>query len=124
MAKGVEISFQVNDSREEEKTVAELANLTGNIINAESQIQWRIFHVTLGDQKFYKVLFSGPKVTRLHPELERKIRERFDTLSRMPIGELSAMYTEKRKSPDFRVEAIQDLKEEYDLWQDKFWQYF
>jgi uncharacterized protein len=124
MTKGLEISFQVNDSRHEETIVMHLANLTGNEMRKKAELQWRIFNVTLGENRFFKVLFTGPKVNRLHPELEKEIRQYFDSLSKMSTDELNKKYGEKMKEQDFRVEHIRELKEEYDLWQDKFWQYF
>lgn len=124
MTKGLEISFQVNDSRHEETIVMHLANLTGNEMRKKAELQWRIFNVTLGENRFFKVLFTGPKVNRLHPELEKEIRQYFDSLSKMSTDELNKKYGEKMKEKDFRVEHIRELKEEYDLWQDKFWQYF
>lgn len=124
MTKGLEISFQVNDSRQEETIVMHLANLTGNEMRKKAELQWRIFNVTLGENRFFKVLFTGPKVNRLHPELEKEIRQYFDSLSKMSTDELNKKYGEKMKEQDFRVEHIRELKEEYDLWQDKFWQYF
>jgi hypothetical protein len=63
-------------------------------------------------------------VNRLHPKLENEIKEYFDTLSKASVDELNREYGEKSRESDFRVEHIQELKEEYDLWQDKFWQYF
>jgi uncharacterized protein len=124
MGKGLEISFQVNDSKHEETVVMHLANLTGNEMKKKAELQWRIFNVTLGENRFFKVLFTGPRVNRLHPKLENEIKEYFDTLSKASVDELNREYGEKSREPDFRVEHIQELKEEYDLWQDKFWQYF
>ena len=124
MGKGLEISFQLNNDSEGEKTVLALANLTGNKMRSVADIQWRIFHVTLGENKFYKVLFSGPKVSRLHLEFEKRIREFFDSTSHMDYRDLMELYARESKADAFRKEKLTELEEEYDLWQDKFWQYF
>ena len=99
-------------------------NITGNDLKGEFDLDWRIFHVTLGENKFFKVLFTGKKVGKLHPGVERKIREHFDELSKLELNELMSQYREKQASGDFKKVDIKELKEEYDLWQDKFWLYF
>ena len=124
MSKGLEISFQLSSDREGEKTVLALANITGNRMRKISDLHWRIFHVTLGENKFYKVLFTGPKVSKLHPEFEKQIKEFFDSISHNEYGKLMEMYGREKRSEGFTEEKIMELKEEYDLWQDKFWLYF
>ena len=82
MEKGLEISFQLKNDREGQETVLALANITGNDMENEFEVDWRIFHVTLGENKFFKVLYTGKKVGKLHPGIEKKIREHFDELSK------------------------------------------
>ena len=101
-----------------------LGNLTGNDMKDELDIDWRIFHVTLGENKFFKVLYTGKKVGKLHPGVEKRIREHFDHLSKMGLNDLLRQYKEKQTDSNFKKVDIKELKEEYDLWQDKFWLYF
>lgn len=124
MEKGLEISFQLKNDREGQETVLALGNLTGNDMKDELDIDWRIFHVTLGENKFFKVLYTGKKVGKLHPGVEKRIREHFDHLSKMDLNDLLRQYKEKQTDSNFKKVDIKELKEEYDLWQDKFWQYF
>ncbi|MHB1470837.1 MAG: DUF2004 domain-containing protein [Thermoplasmataceae archaeon] len=124
MEKGLEISFQLKNDREGQETVLALGNLTGNDMKDELDIDWRIFHVTLGENKFFKVLYTGKKVGKLHPGVEKRIREHFDHLSKMGLNDLLRQYKEKQTDSNFKKVDIKELKEEYDLWQDKFWLYF
>jgi hypothetical protein len=124
MEKGLEISFQLKNDREGQETVLALANITGNDMENEFEVDWRIFHVTLGENKFFKVLYTGKKVGKLHPGIEKKIREHFDELSKLELNDLMREYRQKQSSGNFRKVDIKELKEEYDLWQDKFWLYF
>jgi hypothetical protein len=123
MEKGLEISFQVAGG-EGKKIVEALANLVGNEFIGELELQWRIFDVTLGKERFYKVCYSGPKLSRLHPHIEKRIKSRFDELAHFSMDDLMSKYHEERKGSGFKIQNIQELKEEYDLWQDNFWQYF
>lgn len=123
MEKGLEISFKVPDSNS--ATIVEaLANMVGNEFSKDFEIQWQIFDVTLDRERFYKVCFTGNKLTRLHPHNEEKIRERFDELAHYDKEKLFEQYGHEKKKPDFKVQGIKQKTEEYDLWQDKFWNYF
>jgi hypothetical protein len=124
MEKGVEISFQLNDDSEGVKTVEALADLTGYEVSADLEVDWRVFHVTLGENKFFKILYSGPKVTKLHPHNDRIIREKFDELAHLAYSNLMRRYEDAKRSHEFKPIRIRELKEEYDLWQDNFWAYF
>ena len=123
MEKGVEISFQVNGNEKDSSLVEVLGNLTGNYFESLFDLQWRIFHVTLEDKIFYKVLFTGKKLNKLHPKNEESIRKKFDELAHMEYKDLMNLYEKESKKDGFRKVKIQDLKEEYDLWQDKLWNY-
>ncbi|MGP6239434.1 DUF2004 domain-containing protein [Cuniculiplasma sp. SKW4] len=123
MEKGVEISFQLNDKENDTRLVEALGNLTGNYFYSKFNLHWRIFRVTLEEKIFYKVLFTGKKINRLHPKNEEEIREEFDKLSHMDYNSLMNMYEEESKKEEFVTIRIQNLKEEYDLWQDKLWNY-
>ncbi len=124
MEKGVEIAFQLNSGSEDARVALALADLTGNYFLRDFDLDWRVFHVTLDGQKYFRVLFSGRKTGTLHPEVHREIREKFDSMSKLPYSELMHMYEGESKSSEFRKCKIKEIQEEYDLWQDKFWQYF
>lgn len=123
MVKGLEISFQLNENSEDEKLVLALANLTGNRFKEEFDIRWKIFHVTLENKKFYKVLFTGKKINYLHKGLEKSIREYFDELAKNSRNYILEKYENLSKKGEFHIESIEEIKEEYDLWQDKLWNY-
>lgn len=123
MEKGLEISFKVPDSNA--ATIVEaLANMVGNEFSTDFEIQWQIFDVTLDKERFYKVCFTGKKLTRIHPHNEEKLRERFDELAHYDKEKLFELYGHEKKKSDFKVQGIKQKTEEYDLWQDKFWNYF
>jgi len=123
MEKGVEISFQLSGSAKSVDTVYALGNLTGNRYKDELEIDWRIFHVTLGNEKFYKVLFTGKKVGHLHHGADSAVRKYFDDLSKKDYNEIMSLYEKAKKEPGFVTRPISELKEDYDLWEDKLWQY-
>lgn len=123
MKKGVEISFQLSDSKESREVVKALGNITGNHFLNKYVDKWNIFHVTLGEHLFFKVLYSGNKIGKLHPSVEKEIREYFDELSRKSQKELIEEYAGLKKNKDFINVDIKELKEEYDLWQDRLWDY-
>lgn len=124
MEKGLDIAFQLASDSEGSDLVTALADLTGNFFAKHLDLQWRVFHVTLGDQKFFRILFTGKVTGKLHPGVHREIREKFDELSRSSYEQVMNQYETERKEPGFRVSKIIETKEEYDLWQDKFWQFF
>ncbi|AAT43220.1 DUF2004 domain-containing protein [Picrophilus oshimae] len=123
MSRGLEISFQLNDN--DEKIVFALANITGNdFLIKDKSLKWLIFHVTLGEHKFYKILYSGKKINDLHPGLKEGIRKEFDDLSKLEYNELMNKYNEMSQNKDFiDVKNIKEVTEEYDLWQDPLWNY-
>lgn len=123
MEKGVEISFQLNENENDTKLVEALGNLTGNYFYSKFNLQSRIFKVTLEEKIFYKVLFIGRKLNRLHPKNEGKIGNKFDELSNMDYNALINMYQEESRKDGYITVKIQNMKEEYDLWQDKLWNY-
>lgn len=124
MEKGVEISFQLKDDREGVRTVEALADLTGLEVSDQLQVHWNVFLVTLEDKKFFKVLYSGGKVTKLHPHNEKLIRDTFDRLANLDYDQLMLEYAKAKKSHEFKPIEIKKVTEEYDLWQDNFWAYF
>ncbi|MEM3675641.1 MAG: DUF2004 domain-containing protein [Thermoplasmataceae archaeon] len=124
MEKGVEIAFQINDDHEGTKTALALADLTGNYFLKDLDLDWRVFRVTLDKQKYFRVLFTGRKTGLLHPQIHKEIREKFDSMSKLPYADLMRMYEKEMKSSQFRKSTVTDVREEYDLWEDKFWQYF
>jgi len=122
--KGVEIAFQTNKDGENDIVTA-LGNLTGNYFKNEEnmEITWRIFHVTLDKEKYYRVLYRGEKISELHPENRKKIKEKFDQLSRTDYNALMAQYEKESRKQGFEKIGIKELTEEYDLWQDPLWNY-
>lgn len=123
MEKGLEITFTISD-KDEREIVEAMANIVGNEFLMEFDIEWRVFHVEKAEDRFYKVCFTGRKLSRLHPMIEGKVKERFDNLSHLSKKELLNEYDRKRRNSDFRREYVRDIREEYDLWNDNFWQYF
>jgi len=122
--KGVEIAFQTNKDGENDIVTA-LGNLTGNYFKNEENmdITWRIFHVTLDKEKYYRVLYKGEKISELHPENRKKIKEKFDQLSRTDYNALMAQYEKESRKQGFEKIGIKELTDEYDLWQDPLWNY-
>jgi len=112
MEKGLEITFNVNVINSKE-IVEALANLTGNEFRNEIEIHWRIFHVKLGDNRFYKVCYTGPKLTKLHPLMEEKVKKRFDELAHYTEEELMKIYNEESKNHKFTFQHVIDKKEGY-----------
>ena len=123
MEKGVEIAFQLSNGTEDRELVSAMANIVGNEFRSEMDIDWRIFHVTLGENRYFRVLYAGPHLGKLHPVNEKRIRERFDELSHKDYVEVMKEYMEIKKKGDFVSQSIQEKKEEYNLWQDKLWDY-
>ncbi|MCL4447828.1 MAG: DUF2004 domain-containing protein [Thermoplasmatales archaeon] len=123
MEKGLEITFKVSDIDERQITEA-LANIVGNEFLERIELDWRIFHVKLEDERFFKVCYTGPKMSRLHPLLEKEVRMRFETLSLSSKDEILKLYREEEKKKAFRRQYTREVEEERDLWQDNFWAYF
>ena len=123
MEKGVEIAFQLSNGTEDRELVSAMANIVGNEFRSEMDIDWRIFHVTLGENRYFRVLYAGPHLGKLHPVNEKRIRERFDELSHKDYEEVMKEYREIKKQGNFVSQSIQEKKEEYNLWQDKLWDY-
>ncbi|MCL5668125.1 MAG: DUF2004 domain-containing protein [Candidatus Thermoplasmatota archaeon] len=123
MEKGVEIAFQLSNGTEDRELVSAMANIVGNEFRSEMNIDWRIFHVTLGENRYFRVLYAGPHLGKLHPVNEKRIRERFDELSHKDYEEVMKEYREIKKKGGFVSQSIQEKKEEYNLWQDKLWDY-
>ena len=121
---GLEIAFQLNDEKDTEVVTA-LGNLTGNYFksNENVDITWGIFHVTLDKDKYYRVLYRGKKINDLHPEIKKKIKEKFNELSKMEFNSLMDLYNKSMKDENFTVMNVKDVTEEYDLWQDPLWNY-
>ncbi len=122
MERGLEITFKVTDQDQRQITEA-LANIVGNEFLPKIDLDWRIFHVKLGDERFFKVCYSGPKLTRLHPILEKEVRERFDALSHESKEDILQMYRQAEREKNFKRKYVRELEEERDLWQDNFWAY-
>ncbi len=124
MLRGLEIAFQLNNSGETD-VVQALGDLTGNYFkkNKDPNLDWRIFHVTLGDNKYFRVLYKNERDTILGHGLKAKIKQKFDDLSHMSYDSLIELYKNESSREDFEKKPIKELTEEYDLWQDKLWYY-
>ncbi|MEM0134165.1 MAG: DUF2004 domain-containing protein, partial [Thermoplasmatales archaeon] len=123
MEKGVEIAFQLSNGTEDRELVRAMSNIVGNELKKEMDVDWRIFHVTLGENKYFRVLYAGPHLGKLHPHNEKMIRERFDNLAHQDYDHVMQQYKQMRKDKNFLTQEIQEKKEEYNLWQDKLWDY-
>ncbi|MHB8361724.1 MAG: DUF2004 domain-containing protein [Thermoplasmataceae archaeon] len=123
MEKGLDISFQLNTGNEDNELIEALANLTGYDMKSEMKIDWRIFHVKLEEKRFFKILYSGPKINGLHPHNMEKIRNHFDSISKLEYNEVMGRYHDLLKKGELKPIPIKEMEESYDLWQDKIWQY-
>ncbi|PYB68492.1 hypothetical protein DMB44_03900 [Thermoplasma sp. Kam2015] len=121
MQKGLEIAFQTVHGLDEELVKA-LAGITAHEFS-DMNIDYNIFLVTLGDQKFFRILFLSRKLTDLHPEERKKVRERFDQNSKMQYLDLIAKYHNLMQEGKIPDKSIKEVHEEYDLWEDPIWQY-
>lgn len=119
MRKGVELTFKANG--DDDPLVEALANVTGWRLQNEMDVDWRVFHVTYGKERFYRVLFTGKKLGFLHPHEERKVKEVFDETAHMGREELIRQFRDNSKKHNVR--KVQELREEQDLWQDPLWNY-
>lgn len=119
MAKNVvKISFQTN--KNEDNDVAEaISNLAGNEIMKKMKVQWKISHVTLGDHVFYRTEYIVEGTKKISRETEQDIRSVFDSYARMDLDNLSQKYKTAKESDGFKVVKAMDVREEYNLWQDK-----
>lgn len=123
MEKGLEIQFKISESNRDEVAEA-ISNLVGNEFRDKYELEWRIYNIEAGTDHFYKVCFIGSKMNRLHPLIEKSIRERFDVLAKYSNEELIKMFHEARKSKDFKIHSVKHVKEDFDLWADNFLDYF
>lgn len=123
MERGLEITFTVAD-KDERRIVEALANVVGNEFLREFNVDWRIFRVDKGEDRFYKVCFIGKKLSRLHPLIEERVKKRFDELSKYQKDVLLKRFNTEKTKTSFKLRPVRDIREEYDLWNDNFWQYF
>jgi hypothetical protein len=119
MRKGVEITFQAQGGH---ALVEALANVAGERMSREIDIDWRIFHVQYGNEDFYRVLYTGKKVGLLHPLEDKRVREIFDETAHMERQELMKTFEIMRRK-GFKPRTVVEVKEELDLWQDRLWDY-
>jgi hypothetical protein len=82
----------------------------GNEFLHEMDIDLRIFNVELGNERFFKVCFTGSKISKLHPFEEKKVREKFEELSHISKKDLFKLYHEKEKSGLFKMEYTRDME--------------
>ncbi|WP_393971746.1 hypothetical protein OXIME_000328 [Oxyplasma meridianum] len=114
----VKISFQTNG--DENNEVAEsISNLAGNEILKKIKVHWQISHVTLGEHVFYRTEYTLEGTKKVSRETEQEIRSVFDKYARMDLNNLSQKYKTAMESGSFKVVKAQEVKEEYNLWQDK-----
>ncbi|MEM0160773.1 MAG: hypothetical protein QW258_01485 [Thermoplasmata archaeon] len=123
MEKGLEIQFKIPEENRDEVAEA-ISNLVGNEFKEKFEIEWRIYNIEAGSDHFYKVCFIGAKMTRLHPLIEKTIKERFDELAKYKNEELLKLFHEARKDKTFKIHTVKHVKEDFDLWSDNFLDYF
>jgi hypothetical protein len=123
MEKGLEIDFQLQSENEDIRIVEALAAITTYDLKDRIEMDYRIFHVRLGEHRFYRILFAGKSVNKLHPHNMKTIKEYFDGLAKQGADELINKYNKLLKEKDTVKHPIKEVEEEYDLWQDPIWQY-
>lgn len=123
MEKGLEISFQLQHDNEGRETVEALASLTAFDLKNQLEIDFRIFRVKMAENVFYRILFAGPRISKMHPHNLRLIREHFDALSKERYDQLMKRYRSLLKGGMVKNTQIKEISEEYDLWEDPIWQY-
>jgi FtsZ-binding cell division protein ZapB len=120
MAKNiVKISFQTSDGKQNNEVAEAISNLSGNEIAEKMKVQWKISHVTLGEHVFYRTEYSVEGTRKISKETEQEIRSIFDSYTKMNLDDLSEKYKAAMESSGFRVVKVEEVKEEYNLWQDK-----
>lgn len=120
MAKNiVKISFQTSDGKQNNEVAEAISNLSGNEIAEKMKVQWKISHVTLGEHVFYRTEYSIEGTRKISKETEQEIRSIFDSYTKMNLDDLSEKYKAAMESSGFRVVKVEEVKEEYNLWQDK-----
>ncbi|KAA8922172.1 DUF2004 domain-containing protein [Thermoplasma sp.] len=121
MEKGLEIAFQTADGMDE-ALVQALAGVTAYDFR-NMDIKYNIFLVDLYGQKYFRILFLSKKLTDLHPEERKRVREKFDENARMSYGEIMKIYHDLKARGIIVDRPIKEVREEYDLWEDPIWQY-
>ncbi|CAC11877.1 hypothetical protein [Thermoplasma acidophilum] len=121
MQKGLEIAFQTINGLDE-SLVQALAGVTASDF-PDLDIKYNIFLVDLYGQKYFRILFQSKKLSELHPEERKKVREKFDENSRMQYSELMTKYHDLKKQGKIKDRPVKEVHEEYDLWEDPIWQY-
>lgn len=123
MVKGLEVQFKISEDNRDEVAEA-ISNLVGNEFKKKYDVEWRIYNIEAGQDHFYKVCFIGSKMTKLHPLIEKTIKDKFDELAKYKNEELLIQFHEARKNREFIVHTITHVKEDFDLWTDNFLDYF
>ncbi len=125
MEKGLEISFEVQPGSgiDDSIIVKALAGLTWLALKDRIESDYRIFRVTKEEDRFFKILFGGPKLTKMHPLNLKVFKEKFDELSKQKAEELVSSYKDNVKKGLIQSLPIKVIHEEYDFWEDPIWQY-
>ena len=120
MAKNiVKISFQTNNSNRNNEVAEAISNLAGNEIGKKMDVHWKISHVTLGEHVFYRTEYTVEGTRKISRETEKEIRSVFDSYAKINLDNLSMKYNSALESAGFKVVKVEEVKEEYNLWQDK-----
>ncbi|MHB1470356.1 MAG: DUF2004 domain-containing protein [Thermoplasmataceae archaeon] len=120
MAKNVvKISFQINHGDQDNVIAEAISNLAGNEIMKKLETQWKISHVTLGEHVFFRTEYAVEGIKKISREVETDIRSIFDSYARLNLEELTQKYGKAKEGKSFRVVKVEEVKEEYNLWQDK-----
>lgn len=120
MAKNaVKITFQI-DHGDQNNIIAEaISNLAGNEILKKHKIQWKISHVTLGEHIFFRAEYMLEGTRKVSKEVDSEIRSVFDSFAKLNLEELNSKYETTKENQNFKVVKLEEVKEEYNLWQDK-----
>ena len=120
MAKNVvKITFQI-DHGDQNNIIAEaISNLAGNEILKKHKIQWKISHVTLGEHLFFRTEYILDGTRKVSKEVDSEIKSVFDSYAKLNMEELNSKYETAKENQNFKVVKLEEVKEEYNLWQDK-----
>ncbi len=122
MEKGLEIAFQTVEGMDEDLVQA-LAALTAENFSGKFDISYRIFLVTLGDQKYFRILFKSDSLTSEHVFNRKLVRKKFDEIAHMSYNDVMSRFKDLKKDNKVEDVPIKEVKEEYDLWEDPLWKY-
>ncbi len=122
MEKGLEIAFQTVEGMDE-NLVQALAAITAEEFSGKFDISYRIFLVTLGDQKYFRILFKSNSLTSEHVFNRKLVKKKFDEIAHMNYNDVMSRFESLKRDDKIGDVPIKEVKEEYDLWEDPLWKY-